>query len=105
MSHRYLDPDYFRTNQLTIASDVYAFGVVTLELVTGQRVFDMNRLEAVNLNDWVKLRFQEEGVRAILDKKLGDDYDEKMFTALTEVGLSCSRTDRPDRPTMKVSCP
>lgn len=97
----YLDPDYFRTNQLTIASDVYAFGVVTLELVTGQRVFDMNRLEAVNLNDWVKLRFQEEGVRAILDKKLGDDYDEKMFTALTEVGLSCSITDRPDRPTMK----
>lgn len=97
----YMDPDYFRTNQLTVASDVYAFGIVLLELTTGQRVFDITRLDAVNLNDWVRPRFKKGGVQAIIDKSLGENYDERLFTALTEVGLMCSRSDRMDRPTMK----
>lgn len=98
-----MDPDYFRTNQLTVASDVYAFGIVLLELTTGQRVFDITRLDAVNLNDWVRPRFKKGGVQAIIDKSLGENYDERLFTALTEVGLMCSRSDRMDRPTMKVA--
>ncbi|KAG0604982.1 hypothetical protein M758_9G023800 [Ceratodon purpureus] len=97
----YIDPDYFRTNQLTVASDVYAFGIVLLELTTGQRVFEISRADAVNLHDWVRPRFRKGGVQAIIDKKLGEDYDERLFTALTEVGLMCSRSDRMDRPTMK----
>lgn len=97
----YIDPDYFRTNQLTVASDVYAFGIVLLELTAGQRVFEISRVDAVNLHDWVRPRFRKGGVQAIIDKRLGDDYDERLFTALTEVGLMCSRSDRIDRPTMK----
>ena len=102
LGYRYIDPDYFRTNQLTVASDVYAFGIVLLELTAGQRVFEISRVDAVNLHDWVRPRFRKGGVQAIIDKRLGDDYDERLFTALTEVGLMCSRSDRIDRPTMKV---
>lgn len=97
----YMDPDYFRTNQLTLASDVFAFGVVLLEIITGQRVFDTSRVGGINLNDWVRPRFAAGGIKEIIDHRLGDDYDEQLFTVLTEVGLMCSRSDRLDRPTMK----
>jgi len=97
----YMDPDYFRTNQLTLASDVFAFGVVLLEIVTGQRVFNTSRVDGINLNDWVRPRFNAGGIKEVIDERLGEDYDEDLFTVLTEVGLACSRSDRMDRPSMK----
>lgn len=50
---RYLDPEYFLRRQLTTASDVYAFGVCLLELITGQQSIDHMRLEEYNLVEWV----------------------------------------------------
>jgi hypothetical protein len=38
--YRYLDPEYFLRWQLTTASNVYAFGVCLLELITGQQSID-----------------------------------------------------------------
>lgn len=50
---RYLDPEYFLRRHLTTASDVYAYGVCLLELITGQQSIDHMRLEEFNLIEWV----------------------------------------------------
>lgn len=50
---RYLDPEYFLRRQLTTASDVYAYGVCLMELVTGQQSIDHMRFEEFNLIEWV----------------------------------------------------
>jgi len=48
-----LDPEYFLRRQLTTASDVYAYGVVLLEIITGQEAIDHLRFEELNIIEWV----------------------------------------------------
>lgn len=53
-TYGYCAPEYASTGQLTTKSDIYSFGVVFLELITGRRVIDQSRpsLEQ-NLVTWV----------------------------------------------------
>ncbi|XP_024395783.1 uncharacterized protein [Physcomitrium patens] len=97
----YLDPDYFRTNQLTTASDVYAFGIVLLEIITGLPVIDYTRLDASCLDAWARPRFNEGGIRAIIDRKLDIGYNEALYTDMAHLALRCAQHDRTLRPTMK----
>ena len=39
----YLDPEYLRTSQFTEKSDVFSFGVLLVELVTGRRSIETKR--------------------------------------------------------------
>ena len=53
-THGYCAPEYASTGQLTIKSDIYSFGVVFLELITGRRPHDSNRPpEEQDLVAWV----------------------------------------------------
>ncbi|CAM6095358.1 unnamed protein product [Calypogeia fissa] len=99
----YLDPDYFMRRQLTTASDVYAYGVVLLELVTGQEAIDHMRHEEFNLIEWVKKRFKTAGIVSIIDPLIEDDYNIKAYTKMAELGLQCASFDRSQRPTMKMA--
>lgn len=38
----YMDPEYMVNARLTCASDIYSFGIVTLQLLSGQRVFELD---------------------------------------------------------------
>lgn len=38
----YMDPEYMTNAKLTCASDVYSFGIVTLQLLSGQKVFELD---------------------------------------------------------------
>lgn len=97
----YLDPDYFRTNQLTTASDVYAFGVVLLQIITGLPVIDFTRLDAAALDAWAQPRFDQGGIRAIIDRRMDMGYNEDLYTDMANLALRCVEHERLLRPTMK----
>ena len=42
-TYGYCAPEYAKTGELTLKSDVYCFGVVLLELITWRRAFDIYR--------------------------------------------------------------
>ncbi|KAG6541342.1 hypothetical protein Mapa_017284 [Marchantia paleacea] len=98
----YFDPEYFLRQQLTTASDVYAYGVVLLQLVTGQVAIDHRREDETNLVEWVKNRFYITGITSIIDSKIADEYSIEAFTKMTELALKCASFSKKDRPTMKA---
>lgn len=53
-TYGYCAPEYALTGKLTTMSDVYSYGVVFLEIITGRRAIDMTKPESEqNLVQWV----------------------------------------------------
>ncbi|XP_042023123.1 inactive protein kinase SELMODRAFT_444075-like [Salvia splendens] len=68
----YLAPEYFQHGKVSDKTDVYAFGVVLLELITGRKPIESSRGPGKeNLVQWAKPLLQQGGVEKLLDPRLG----------------------------------
>ncbi|KAG8493212.1 hypothetical protein CXB51_010583 [Gossypium anomalum] len=98
----YLAPELTKTGKPTIATDVFAFGAVLLEVACGRRPIEPKALpEELILADWVWERWQSGAALEVVDPKLNGDFDELEAIVVIKLGLMCSN-DAPDaRPTMR----
>lgn len=102
----YLDPEYYRSYQLTDKSDVYSYGVVLLELLTSQKVIDFSRdQDDVNLATYVINRVNNGASMEVVDQQLlGNELPGDRLLAsiklFLELALSCLREKKENRPGM-----
>ncbi|KAH6559032.1 hypothetical protein KP509_1Z031200 [Ceratopteris richardii] len=97
----YMDPEYVLRRQLTTGSDVYGYGVVVLELITGQLAIDHQRHEDYSLIGWVRSRLAIKGINSITDPRLGEVYPLHAYEELARLAVSCTAFDKDARPTMQ----
>ncbi|XP_019090657.1 PREDICTED: L-type lectin-domain containing receptor kinase IV.4-like [Camelina sativa] len=98
----YLAPDYIRTGRATTATDVFAFGVLLLEVACGRRPIDQNENgERLLLVDWVLGFWTEENILDAKDPKLGPEYDQREVEMVLKLGLLCAHPNPQVRPTMR----
>lgn len=84
-------------------SDVYGFGVVLLEIMTGLRAHDMNRSsEQRSLVDWAKpLLVKRKRIKSLMDARIEGQYSLRAATLVGDLTLKCLETDPRRRPSMQ----
>ncbi|XP_058086535.1 LRR receptor kinase SERK2-like isoform X2 [Magnolia sinica] len=99
----HIAPEYLSTGKSSERTDVFGYGIMLLELVTGQRAIDFSRLEEeddVLLLDHVKKLEREKRLDAIVDHNLHRNYDCLEVEMMIKVALLCTQATPEDRPTM-----
>ncbi|MBA0742169.1 hypothetical protein Gogos_015252 [Gossypium gossypioides] len=99
----HIAPEYLSTGKSSERTDVFGYGIMLLELVTGQRAIDFSRLEDeddVLLLDHVKNLEREKMLDAIVDRNLNKNYIMQEVEAMIQVALLCTQSSPEDRPAM-----
>ncbi|XP_077237966.1 calmodulin-binding receptor-like cytoplasmic kinase 3 [Tasmannia lanceolata] len=99
----YLDPEYLKTNQLTPKSDVFSFGILLVEILSGRRPVEMNKSmdERVTLR-WAFKKYSEGNIREVLDPLMEEAVEEETLSKMLGLAFQCAAPTRYERPTMKV---
>ncbi|KAK1653361.1 hypothetical protein QYE76_071166 [Lolium multiflorum] len=102
-TYGYAAPEYVATGHLYVKSDVYGFGVVLLELLTGLRAHDTNRpSNQVNLVEWARPYIASGGrkLTGLMDQRLGGQYPSKAAANAARLAYNCLCGDPKSRPSM-----
>ncbi|CAL4931293.1 unnamed protein product [Urochloa decumbens] len=99
-SNGFMDPEYVRTGRLTEKTDVYAFGVVLLEVLCARPILDINLpKEQVVLVDWA-LQCKEERLNQIVDPHLKGSINQRSLETFVGIAEKCLASEGIHRPSM-----
>ncbi|KAG6517154.1 hypothetical protein ZIOFF_020534 [Zingiber officinale] len=100
-SFGYLDPEYFRRQQLTEKSDVYSFGVVLFEVLCGRAALNpaLPR-DQVNLAEWAMQWHRRGQLEKIVDPHIASTISPASLKKYVESAEKCLADCGVDRPSM-----
>ncbi|KAH9728868.1 putative serine/threonine-protein kinase PBL26 [Citrus sinensis] len=101
-TYGYCAPEYQRTGQLTVKSDVYTFGVVLLELITGRRAIGTTRpTYEQNLVTWAQPFFKDPNrYPQLADPLLQGEFPVRGLNQAVAVSAMCVQEESSVRPLM-----
>ncbi|RLM65892.1 LRR receptor-like serine/threonine-protein kinase RCH1 [Panicum miliaceum] len=100
-SYGYIAPEYGYMMKITEKSDVYSYGVVVLEVLTGKQPIDPTIPDGLHVVDWVRRRSRDRA--GVLDPALQGRSTAEVEEMLQVMGVAllCVSLTPDDRPTMK----
>ncbi|MFS7976245.1 putative protein kinase RLK-Pelle-Extensin family [Helianthus anomalus] len=98
----YVAPEYAMTGHLLVKSDVYSYGVVLLELLTGRKPVDMTQPSGQeNLVSWSRpILRDKDRLEELADPKLGGKYPIGDLARVCTIAAACVAPEANQRPTM-----
>ncbi|XP_042486335.1 L-type lectin-domain containing receptor kinase IV.1-like [Macadamia integrifolia] len=98
----YLAPEFARTGKANPSVDVFAFGVLLLEVACGRRPIEAQASEeCLELVEWVISSWNRGVILETVDPKLGSKYEVEEMELVLKLGLLCSQSDATARPSMR----
>ncbi|CAM8980767.1 unnamed protein product [Rhodiola kirilowii] len=100
-SFGYLDPEYFRRQQLTEKSDVYSFGVVLFEVICARPALNPALpKEQVSLGEWASHSIRNGTFQDIIDPKIKGEIKPECLDKFVAIAAKCLADQGIHRPTM-----
>ncbi|XP_028781646.1 receptor-like cytosolic serine/threonine-protein kinase RBK2, partial [Neltuma alba] len=93
----YLPPEFFMHGLVDEKTDVYAYGVLLLELITGRQALDSSQKSLVM---WAKPLLSSNNIKELVDPYLNGAYDEEQMKLVVLVASLCVDQSSAERPNM-----
>ncbi|KAJ6355905.1 hypothetical protein OIU78_004099 [Salix suchowensis] len=93
----YLPPEFFMHGIVDEKTDVYAYGVLLLELITGRQALDSSQQSLVM---WAKPLLQNNSIKELVDPILADAYNSEQMDRLACTASMCIHQSPSERPQM-----
>ncbi|ESQ34510.1 hypothetical protein EUTSA_v10009805mg, partial [Eutrema salsugineum] len=98
----YLDPEYFQSSQYTEKSDVYSYGVVLAELITGEKAISTQRPQGNRtLATYFLVAMEEKRLVDIIDPRIREGCVLEQVTGMAKIAKLCLNLKGDRRPTMR----
>ncbi|KAB2097211.1 hypothetical protein ES319_A01G155800v1 [Gossypium barbadense] len=98
----YMAPEYVMNGRLSVKADVFSFGVVVLELISGQRNSSFNLdVDAHSLLEWAYKLYKKGKSLEFMDPVLASSAVPEQVAMCIQIGLLCTQGDPQLRPDMR----
>ncbi|GMI77965.1 hypothetical protein like AT4G29990 [Hibiscus trionum] len=94
----YVDPEFHGTGNLNKKIDVYSFGIILFELITGQPVILRSTEFSIHITEWVRPMIEKGDIRMIVDPRLENEFDVNAAWKAVEIAMSCALQTSKQRP-------
>ncbi|KAL2931811.1 Cysteine-rich receptor-like protein kinase 10, partial [Bienertia sinuspersici] len=97
----YMAPEYVTSGHISIKSDIFSYGIILLEIVSGSRIICSNPNEPEdNLLHYAWRLWNERKHLNLVDRALGNNFSVSDIERCIHVGLLCTQEDPTERPNM-----
>ncbi|XP_054789210.1 proline-rich receptor-like protein kinase PERK10 isoform X2 [Prosopis cineraria] len=96
----YLAPEYAEEGVVSVGTDVYAYGVVLLQLISGRKVGMSSNPEQPSLRQWAEILIEKLALPELIDPRLGESYDTYELHLMAKAAYFCVQRKPEMRPSM-----
>ncbi|XP_059651916.1 serine/threonine-protein kinase-like protein At3g51990 [Cornus florida] len=96
----YLDPGYVTPDNLSTKTDVFSFGILLLEIISGRKAIDVGH-SPPSIVDWAIPLIRRGKLLAIYDPRIPPPKDPSLRKQLAVIAAKCVRSCKERRPSMK----
>lgn len=98
----YLAPEYAMWGKASESCDVYSFGILLLEIISGKKPLERDAQgRKHSIVEWASPLLVDGKIEELVDRKLNGRYDEDELIRMVHVAMMCAQSSPEKRPTMQ----